>query len=216
MWILSISQRLGPAPDDTRRLLQNRLLFFRMPRQIRTDQMVVMGRMPKDFRGQFSPCSQSRIPRRFHFLLHQPVVGRIGHHRYRLMILRRTPQHTRSTDIDIFDRLLRRAVGPRHRLLKRIKIHHHQIDRRNLVLCRLLTMCRQIPSLQKPSVHLGMQRLHPSIHHFWETSVVAQLHHLHPCVPQSFSRSPGRNQLHPFSRQEFGELQQPRLVRNRK
>ena len=156
MWILSISQRLGPAPDDTRRLLQNRLLFFRMPRQIRTDQMIVMGRVPKDFRGQFSSCSQSRIPRHFHFLLHQPVVGRIGHHRYRLMILRRAPQHTRSTDIDIFDRLLRGAVGPRHRLLKRIKIHHHQIDRRNLVLCRLFTMCRQIPSLQKSSMHLGM------------------------------------------------------------
>ena len=181
--ILPIPQGLGTPTDNTRRLLQNRLLFLRMPGQICANQMIVMGRMPKYFRSHFSPRSQSRIPCRLHLLLYQSVVGRIGHHRYRLVILCRTTQHARPPDIDIFDRFLRCAVGPRHRLLKRIKIHHNKIDRRNLVLRGLFAMCRQIPSLQKPPVNLGMKRLNPSVHHLGKSCIVAQLHHLDPRVP---------------------------------
>ncbi len=148
VWILPITQRLGPPPYQSSRFLQHRLILFRLPREIRPNQMIVVGRMPKNFGGQLLSCGQGRPALPLHLLLHDRIITRVRHHGDRLVILGRTPQHARPADINIFNGLLLRAIRPRHRLLKRIKIHHHQIDRGNLMPSRLLLVGGQISPLQ--------------------------------------------------------------------
>ena len=138
--ILSIAQRLGPSPHHSGRLLQDRLLFFRLTRQIRPNQMIIMRRMPKHLRRQSPPRLQRCISTSLHLRLYRSIICRLSQHRHRFVILGRTAQHARPPNINILNRLLPGAIRSCHRLLKGIKIHHHQIDRRNMILFRLLSM----------------------------------------------------------------------------
>ena len=145
--------------------------------------MIVVGRVTEHLGRQFPSRGHRGISCGLDLLLHHRVVGRIGNHRHRLVVLGGTPKHAGPANIDVFNRQLGRAVGPGHGLLKRIKVHHHQIDRRDLMLRRLFPVGGQIPPLQESAVHLGMKGFDPTIHHFGKSRVVAQLDHLHPRLP---------------------------------
>ena len=62
------------------------------------------------------------------------VVGRIDQHRHVGMVLGRGAQHRRPADVDVLDRFVIGAVGPRDRRGERIEIDDQQVDRLDAVL----------------------------------------------------------------------------------
>ena len=78
------------------------------------------------------------------------------------MILGRAPQHRRSADVDIFNRLVQRRAGLCHRRLEWIEVHHHQVEGLDAVRLQL----RQVLGLalvgQDPAVDARMERFDPA------------------------------------------------------
>ena len=62
------------------------------------------------------------------------VVAGGYHNGYITVVFRRGAHHGRATDVDVLNRILKRAVRPGHRRLKGVKVHDHQIDRCNAVV----------------------------------------------------------------------------------
>jgi hypothetical protein len=62
---------------------------------------------------------------------------------------------------------------------------------------------------------LGMQRLHPPIHHLRRRRIRRHLDDGHPRLPQRLGRPPGRQYLDASSRQKPPKLHEPCLIRNR-
>ena len=178
--------------------------------------MVVVRGVPEHLGGQLSSGFQDGVSVLLDLFLDDRVISRIHHHRNGLVILGGTAQHARPADIDVLDGQFRSAVGLRNGLLKRVQVDHHEINRRNPMLVCLISMGLQVLPLQKPSVHLGMQGFYPAIHHLGKSRVVAQLHHVHPGIPERLGRTPGGNQLHPAAGQKLGKIHQPGLVGYRK
>ena len=65
---------------------------------------------------------------------------RTGHTGCIAMILGCGTHHGRATDIDILDRFIQGTLRPGYRLLEGVEIHHHQVNRRNIVC----NHCRQV------------------------------------------------------------------------
>ena len=153
---------------------------------------------------------------RNHLFRNRCVIGNRRHNRHIFKILRRRAHHRRSTDIDVFNHIAERHPRPARRLLKRIQVHHHHVDRLDRVLSHRRHMLRISAHMQNPAVHLGMQRLHPAVQHLRKAGQVADIAHRQPRLAQRPRRPAGRNQLHAVPRQRPRKLHQPGLVRNRK
>ena len=76
------------------------------------------------------------------------VIRRIHHHRDALVVLRRAAQHGRPADVNVFDRVVQRDVRLGDRLLERIKVHHHEINRLDLVCACTAASCLALPRMK--------------------------------------------------------------------
>ena len=154
---------------------------------------------------------------------HQRVIGGVGDDGDMSMVLRGATHHAGPADVDILDDvgagsgIAGTALGIfRHRLRKGIEVHHHQIDRANVVLGHGGEMLGIVAHGQQAAMHLGVQRLHAAIHHFGKTGEVGNVAHRQTGVAQSLGRAAGRDQIHTLFRQRPAQLDKARLVRNRK
>jgi hypothetical protein len=93
------------------------------------------------------------------------------------MVLRRRADHRRPADVDVLDRVLERAVRLRHRRFERIEVHHHEIDRTDLVRLHLLAVLRVVAPRQQAAVNLRVQCLHAPVENFRRAGEVAHRHH---------------------------------------
>ena len=91
------------------------------------------------------------------------IIVRVNHHPDVGVILGRRPQQRRPANVDILDRLGKRAVRAGDRLLKRIQIHDHQIDRLQAVFVHRPDMLGVVPAVQNPGVNTRVQGLDPSV-----------------------------------------------------
>ena len=88
------------------------------------------------------------------------VVRRIGHHRDARVVLRRGAHHRRPADVDVLDRLVERAAGPRDRLAERVEVDDDEVDRLDAGLLDRRHVLRQVAPREQAAVDLRVQRLH--------------------------------------------------------
>jgi hypothetical protein len=143
------------------------------------------------------------------------IIGRVGHNRDALVILRGGADHRRAADVNILDDLVS-GSALRHRLRERIEVDHHEVDRRNGVLRHRGDMLRIIPHREQPAMHLGMQRLDPPVHHFGKAGEIGDVVDGEPRFAQRLRGAAGRHQRHAVTGKRLPQLHKPRLVGHRK
>ena len=157
------------------------------------DFAVVTRRARKGFAREPQPRGQSQLALLAQFRGDGSVVFGVGDHSHALKILRRGAHHRRAPDVDVFDQLF----GAHARLARRggegIKVHHHQIDRHDAMLFRLLAVSG-LPALkQDPAVNFRVQRLHPPAQHLRPPGQLRHVAHRNRSFAQKPRRAAGRN-----------------------
>ena len=132
------------------------LIVFIKTREIVRDHAVVAGSMSEDLLGERKARGSRDGAFCLDFSSHGRVVGRIDDHGNGLVILGRSADHRRTANVDIFDRILKRAVGLGDRLLERIKIHADDIDRINAVCLKRSHVFSNRAACQNAGVNLGV------------------------------------------------------------
>jgi len=109
----------------------------------------------------------------FHLLQHALVIGGIDDDGDIGVVLRRRAQHRRPADIDVLDRHRQRAVVAGNGLLERVQVHHHHVDRLDVV--RRHDLVVGTAPAKQAAVDFRMQCLHTAVHHFREAGVIRYL-----------------------------------------
>ena len=92
--------------------------------------------------------------------------------------------HRRAANIDVLNGVVKGHTGLRDRGRKWVQVHHHHVDRRDVVLLHRRFMVRKITPRQDAAVYFRVKRLDPAIHHFWKASVLADLNDVNAVVAQ--------------------------------
>ena len=103
-----------------------------------------------------------------HLVENHRVIGRIAHHGHRVVVLGGRAQHGRATDIDMLDGVGKGHIGRGNGLLKLVQVNRHEVNHLDIVLAGLSHVLLGVTTAQQGAVHLGVQRLHATIHHLWE------------------------------------------------
>lgn len=143
---------------------------------------------------------------------HGGVVAGIDHDGDILVVLRRRTDHGRPADIDVLDGGRQVAVGPGHRGLEGIQVDRHQVDRLDAVL--LHDRAVQVAATEDTAMHLRVQGLHPTVHHFREAGVVGHFHGRDAVVPEQLVGAAGGKDFHAEGDQLTGEVDDAGLVGN--
>ena len=152
---------------------------------------------------------------RRHFVQHGFIVFDIHHHGHPIMVLGGGTGHGWATDIDILDSGF--EIGAtRHRGLERIKIADQKIDAFDAMGAHRLGMILLVAQRQKAAMHIGMQRLHPPVHHLGEIRDLGDIGHLEPRIAQRLGGAAGGDEADAVLGQALGEVDQSGLVGNRK
>ncbi len=149
----------------------------------------------------------------FHLLTHRIVVLRPGGDGNETVVLGGGADQRRPADVDVLD-AGREPGAARDRLLEGIEVHHQQVDRRDVVHRHRELVLLVVAAGKQPAVDHRMQRLDPAVHDLREAGVIRDLGHGDIRLPQQFRRAPGRQDGDVALREEFGEFDQPRLVRD--
>ena len=176
MRVLAIAQRLllGESQGQILRFCLANLLG-----QIGGDVSVVCSGVAEDLGGQTAAGFQRRIAMSLEFFQHRGVVGIIDHDCYKSMVLGRTAQHGRTTDVDVLDGILKRRSLFLDGLLEGIEVHHHHVDGRNVIGFHLLHVFRVGAHREQTAVHLRMQGFHTTVHDFREARHIADADGFH-------------------------------------
>ena len=217
MRVLAIAQRLAEFARESaaaRRFFHTVLLqLAREP--VGHGGVVGRGARESALRQLATKRAGGRTIVRVHFVQHGFVILHIDHDRHPIMVLRGGARHRRATDVDLLDGVLEAgAFGDG--LFERIKIGHQQIDAFDLVQPHGLGVVGLIAQREQPTMHLGMQRFHPPIHHFGKARDFGNVGDFQPRIAQRLRRTTGGDQHHAMAIQPLGEVDQAGLVENRK
>ena len=125
---------------------------------------VVLRGPHEDFHGELLAQALGGVAHVFlHFLDHPRVVGGIDDDGHAGVVFRRTAQHRRAADVDFLDGFFERDLRFRDGFLERIKIHHHQIDGRDVVRLGLRDVLRVVAALEQSAVDFRVERLQPTV-----------------------------------------------------
>jgi hypothetical protein len=149
---------------------------------------------------------------RFDFGQHLSVLIGRGEHADVVPVFRRGAQHRRTADVDVFDRLLERAVRLCHRALERIQVQHQQIDRRDAQFGHHRVV--GTAATEQAAVDLRMQGLDAAVHDFREAGHVAHVAHHDTGVAQRFGAAAGGKQFNAGGDEPLAQLDQAGLVRH--
>src|SRR5213080_257949 len=89
------------------------------------------------------------------------------------------------------------------------------IDRRDAVLLECRPVAGMTAPRQQAAVHLGVQRLHPPVHHLGEPGDLFDGGHRYPSLAQRVRRAAGGHDLAPEGRELASKLNDAPLVRDR-
>ncbi len=112
----------------------------------------------------------------------------------------------RTADVDILNAVGKRGIL-QERLLERIEIYHHEVDRLDRVLAQRGLVACVVADRENAAMHLRMQRLHPAIHHLGKASELGDFQHFEAGLLQRLPGAAGRDQGHATARErarEFG------------
>ena len=126
------------------------------------------------------------------------------------MVLGRSPDHRRASDVDILDCLLVGAVGPGHGRGKWVEIHCEQIDGLDAVLAHDLFIHSAAP--EKSAVDLRMKGFDAASHDFGKAGVLGDFLDGNTVTNQEVGRTSGGEQLDAALLQLARELDDPGLV----
>ena len=116
------------------------------------------------------------------------VVFHVCDHVHKSMVFRRRADHRRAADVDVFDAGVEiRTLG--NGFLKRVKVHNQQVDWANVVLFHRLDMRGKIATGQKATMHNGVQRLDPTIHHLRKARHIGHIFHIKASIAQRLGRA---------------------------
>ena len=177
----------------------------------------VVGRGARENLGrELAPLLQGRMARRFDLLGYHCIVSGVHDHRDALVILGRAPQHGRTADVNVLDRLRQADIGPRNGLFEGIQVHYHQVDRLDAVRANRRLVAFIAADIEQPAVDFRVERFYSAVQHFWKASVGAQVGDLEAGLTECPGRAARRNQLHPCRRQCLGQRDESVFVGNRK
>ena len=108
---------------------------------------------------------------------HRPVLLRTGQDRNIGMVFGRGTNHRWPSDIDFFNRLLPGDIRPRNGVLKRVEVHHHQIDRLNSLRVQVTLMRGIITPGKDSPMHPRRQGFHATTKDFRRAGVVRNPDH---------------------------------------
>ena len=131
-----------------------------------------------------------------------------------LPVLRRGAHHRRTADVDVLDRVVQRAAGPRDGLAERVQVDDDQVDGRDRVLLERRGVRRDVAAREDAAVDLRVQRLDAAVEHLGEARVIADLGDGESRVGERLRRAPGREQPHAEPREGARELDHAGLVGN--
>ena len=103
------------------------------------------------------------------------IVGRVNQHRDGLMVLGRTAQHGRTSDVDVLDGFVIAAVSARDSAGKRIEVDHQQVDGCYAVFGHHGFV--DAAPTQQAAVYARMQRLDASAHDLGKAGVFGHFAH---------------------------------------
>ena len=87
-------------------------------------------------------------------------------------------QHRRSTDIDVLDQFLESDIRALGSLLKCVQIHHHHIDRGDVVFGDRFAMRSIVANVQNAAVDFRMKSFHAAIEHLGKAGQLGDVLHL--------------------------------------
>ena len=132
---------------------------------------------------------------RGHLIPHRGVVGRVADDRDGGVVLGRAAEHRRTADVDVLNRRLERDARAGDRLLERVEIDHHEVDRRDPVRGRLFDVGWVVAAEKEAAVHERVERLDATVEHLGEARVLGNILHLQPRAAQRRCGSAGREKL---------------------
>ena len=177
---------------------------------------VVLGGALEDLDRELAP-EFGQGDRRPHRVEHGVIVVGIAHDRHTLVVLGGAAQHCRAANVDVLNGLPESHVGLRHGLLERIKVHHHQVDERDVVGLGLTQVFGLVAPAEQSAVNFRMQRLHPAIHDFGKAGVPAHLGDREPPPGEKLGCAPrGKNPIAKTFDQGGRKFDQPAFIAHRK
>ena len=175
---------------------------------------VISRRARINFGRKFAAQFQGGVAAFGNLLCHLRVIRRVNHDRDAVVVFGRAAEHRRPADVNVLDRVVQAHVRLGDRLLERIKIHDHQINRRDAMFFDG-GLVRFIAANEKQAaVDFRMQRLHAAIQHFGKAGVFADVLHGEAGVAQCFGRAAGGNDFNSCLRENLGERNKSGFVRN--
>ena len=141
------------------------------------------------------------------------IVCRVDHHGHIGMVLGCRAHHGRAADVDVLDAVIVGAVGFGHRGGEGVEVHHQQVDGGDAVLGHHGVI--DATTAQQTAMHLRMQRLHTTIHHFREARVRGDFRDGQAGAGQQLGGDAGTQQRDAGSMQLLRELEYARFVRDR-
>ena len=165
--------------------------------------------------GQFLAEGQrggATVP--LHLIDQLRVIGRIGHHGDKAVVLGRRPDHCRAADVDVFDAGgVIGALG--HGFFERVKVDDQKVDRLDPMGGHGQKVFVIVAQRQKAAMHIGVQGFDPTIHHFGKARHIRYIAHRQPRRAQHARGTASRDQFHPHRRKRAGKIQKARLVGHR-
>ena len=179
MRVFAIAQFFPGGQGENKR--SRRLDAAHMTAQVGGDGRVVAGLLRVYFLREFEAGGQCGIAVvRFDFRDDRGVVGRVGDDGHERVIFCRRTQHRRSANIDVFDRFFEGHVFLGDRLLKRVEVDAHEVDRIERVFLHRRHVLRIVAQMQQPGMHPRMQGFHPAVEHLGKTREVGHIPDRHP------------------------------------
>ena len=182
---------------------------------MRGNRGVIGGGAGIDLRGQLAAQFQRRVARGLHERGDFLVVLRVHDDGDVVVVLGGAAEHGGAADVDVLDGVVERDVGLRDGGLERVKVHHHEVNRRDAVLLHSGLVLSVAADVEQAAVDLRVQRLHAAIEHLGEAGVLGNVLHHESGVAERFGRAAGGNEFHARSGERLGEGDEAGLVGNR-
>ena len=141
------------------------------------------------------------------------VVLGITQHPHTVVVLGSGADERHATNVDFLDGLgdrWRRVLGDR--VLERVQVAHHDIDRRNLVRFEVRTVGLERRTCQDAAVHRRMQGLDAAMQHLRGMRNVRHIANLEAGLTHHACRASATKQAHALGSKALGQLYKARLV----
>ncbi len=161
----------------------------------------------KRFRGQPAACRLRHLVVQLQLRQHDVVVGRLYHHRYRLVVLGRGTQQRDAADVDQLDGGL---AG------EGIEVADDDVDRGDAVALKLLQVLGLVAPRQDAAVDGGVQSLDAPVEYLRKTGDVRHFTHWQAREPQRAGGAAAGDKLYAELFKPPGKRNEADFVVNRK